>query len=450
MADLSSALPVRFGANVTTSGTITMTSTSNALTIDSDSLTTLTAEVPVGTAAGGGILVIEATIDDTNWFAIDAFLISSGATPATATARSTIRGAAGLPVASLPARVLIPGIASYSQVRFRVGTTGTGTTGTIFLSGSYIASAIMLGPTYQEDDPHTTGDLGFMQLGVRINAGTGTSGASSDYVPNTYDLDGKLWTSGDVIDNDASNVYTLGTDSTKVIGGFAVATNANPGTAITAGRAGAVAVSPNRELFMILRDAAGNGRAANVDANNRLQVAVGGVLAGDLGKAEDAAHTTGDTGVMGLFIRQASTPTDKSAGNTDGDYEPGQVDAQGSIYVNAAINSRTDAARKIIIKTQSALAAATATTTGLDNTVTTGKTFVMKGFCASASGKIKLDFQSGTTSQIVAFNSTANPNIFIEFAQPIEFASTIVMHPIITNLEASSMDVYITYWGVEV
>jgi hypothetical protein len=59
-----------------------------------------------------------------------------------------------------------------------------------------------------------------------------------------------------------------------------------------------------------------------------------GVAATSLGKAEDAAHTSGDVGVMALAVREA-TATDLSAGNTDGDYEPLQVDASGRLWVNA-------------------------------------------------------------------------------------------------------------------
>ena len=55
-----------------------------------------------------------------------------------------------------------------------------------------------------------------------------------------------------------------------------------------------------------------------------------GVGATNLGKAEDAAHTSGDTGVMILGVRQdALTPL---AGST-GDYIPITVDALGRQYV---------------------------------------------------------------------------------------------------------------------
>lgn len=63
-----------------------------------------------------------------------------------------------------------------------------------------------------------------------------------------------------------------------------------------------------------------------------------GTSAGHLGKAEDAASASGDTGVMILGVRNA-TPTDQSAGNTDGDYEPLQVSASGRLWCAALIDT---------------------------------------------------------------------------------------------------------------
>lgn len=62
---------------------------------------------------------------------------------------------------------------------------------------------------------------------------------------------------------------------------------------------------------------------------------VPGTGATNLGKAEDAAHSSGDTGVMMLGVRE-TTLTDLSAGNTDGDYEPVQVNKAGAMWVTGA------------------------------------------------------------------------------------------------------------------
>lgn len=56
-----------------------------------------------------------------------------------------------------------------------------------------------------------------------------------------------------------------------------------------------------------------------------------GVGATNLGKAEDELHTDGDTGVMGLAVRN---DTQTSICNADGDYTPQTVDDKGATWVH--------------------------------------------------------------------------------------------------------------------
>lgn len=132
---------------------------------------------------------------------------------------------------------------------------------------------------------------------------------------------------------------------------------------VNEGDIGAARMSANRNIYTTLRDAAGNERGANVNGSNQLSVSVdnnpvlgagtngigkltanSGVDIGDvdvtsvipgtgatnLGKAEDAAHTTGDTGVLGLAVRRDANT---SLVDTDGDYAPLQVNSAGSLKV---------------------------------------------------------------------------------------------------------------------
>lgn len=70
------------------------------------------------------------------------------------------------------------------------------------------------------------------------------------------------------------------------------------------------------------------------DATNGLDVDVTRVIPGTsathLGKAEDAAHTTGDVGVMALSVRQ---DTAAALSGTDADYQPLITDASGRLHV---------------------------------------------------------------------------------------------------------------------
>ncbi len=92
-----------------------------------------------------------------------------------------------------------------------------------------------------------------------------------------------------------------------------------------------------------VKDAGGNtvylsctGAGSDIDPNVSVHATavtdiIPGVSALKLGKAEDSAHTSGDVGVMLLAVREAAA-TDLSAGNTDGDYEPLQVDSLGRLW----------------------------------------------------------------------------------------------------------------------
>lgn len=70
-----------------------------------------------------------------------------------------------------------------------------------------------------------------------------------------------------------------------------------------------------------------NGLASDVKA------VVPGTGATNLGKAEDAAHSSGDTGVMGLAVRN---DTRGALSGTDGDYTPLQTNSSGDVRVDGS------------------------------------------------------------------------------------------------------------------
>lgn len=106
-------------------------------------------------------------------------------------------------------------------------------------------------------------------------------------------------------------------------------------TAITENRFGNLRISANRNLYNTIRDAAGNERGLNVDANG--EVGIGairtsvtpGTGATNLGKAEDAAATSGDTGVPPLWVRRDSATVLTSAVD---EYVNPAADAYGMPY----------------------------------------------------------------------------------------------------------------------
>lgn len=80
----------------------------------------------------------------------------------------------------------------------------------------------------------------------------------------------------------------------------------------------------------------------NSDGTGTLNVGITpGTGATDLGKAEDAVHSSGDVGVMFLGVRK---DTAAALAGTDGDYIPAIFDSTGRLHVNssAALPAGTD------------------------------------------------------------------------------------------------------------
>ena len=92
-------------------------------------------------------------------------------------------------------------------------------------------------------------------------------------------------------------------------------------------------ISTIRKIFGLSNVAGAHINPATEDKQDDIKISVDkihGTGATDLGKAEDAAHTSGDTGIMGLTVRK-DTPAALSG--TDGDYQPTITDKNGLTHV---------------------------------------------------------------------------------------------------------------------
>lgn len=103
------------------------------------------------------------------------------------------------------------------------------------------------------------------------------------------------------------------------------------------GDGGAVRMSGNRNLYVRIRDDAGNERGLRIDANGALAATLA-AGATSIGKAEDVASADGDVGVPAMAIRKAA-PANTSG--TDGDWEALQMSA-GRLWTTAGIDQTTD------------------------------------------------------------------------------------------------------------
>lgn len=108
------------------------------------------------------------------------------------------------------------------------------------------------------------------------------------------------------------------------------------------GDAGAARMSANRNIYVQIRDAAGNERGMNVDASGRIITVLQSSaltaleLIDNIVLAEDTAHVSGDAGVQMLAVR-SDTPTAK--GGTDGDYTPVLTDSAGRLHTKTVMTT---------------------------------------------------------------------------------------------------------------
>jgi hypothetical protein len=172
-----------------------------------------------------------------------------------------------------------------------------------------------------EDAAHTTGDVGVQMLSVRNdnNSASFLAGSDGDYQALQSDNIGSLKV---VVTGGATKIdktaFVEGTGAMTPIGGVLNDTiSADP----TEDQAAALRITAKRGLHINARDSAG------------VEALVPGTGATHLGKAEDAAHTSGDVGVMTLAVRADTAGT---LAGTNGDYAPLQVDSNGRLRIDAA------------------------------------------------------------------------------------------------------------------
>lgn len=318
-------------ANRTASGTLGALNAT--VVINAEGTGTVHVEVDSGLVSS--TIVFEATLDDTNWFAVNAV------NPA-----DTIKTGFSTGADTFPTEASIAG--GWSQVRLRVSVYGSGSA-SARLEATQNASVVRIGGTLPavggilnavvagtgstnlgkaEDAGHANGDTGVFMLAVRNDsASTGFTSADLDYSPIAVDQSGKVWVMGSFIDGQASVAGT-----TRGITAGAVFDDAAP-SSVAEDKQGYMRMSARRELYTQIRDAAGNERGINVDANNEIGIGAirtsvtPGTAAANLGKAEDAVHASGDTGVFMLCVANEANTVFTSA---DGDYVPMGTDREGS------------------------------------------------------------------------------------------------------------------------
>jgi hypothetical protein len=238
-----------------------------------------------------------------------------------------------------------------------------------------------------EDAVHASGDVGVMALAVRSDAGT-LLAADGDYIPLSVNASGELRVTT-AASSEAATVADGGA-LPAVVKVIAVDVLTLPAVTATdldirdlthVGSQDSVRIGDGTDLLLITAAGealvslttalpAGTNNIGDVDVlslpsipagtNNIGDVDVLSVVPGtgatELGKAEDAAHSSGDVGVMALAVRS-------DAGGpfaADGDYVPLSTTATGALRVDAGTVATTTAANTAGTIVNTALTATTA------------------------------------------------------------------------------------------
>lgn len=189
-----------------------------------------------------------------------------------------------------------------------------------------------------EDTAHSSGDSGVMALAVRNDTLAALAGTDGDYAPLQVNASGALYI--DVADGGVLEGLVDG------IEGLLTTIDADTGAIKTAVEIIDNAISGSEmQVDVVASLPAGTNAIGKLAANSGVDIGdvdvtsiVPGTAATNLGKAEDAAHSSGDTGVMALAVRNDVLATLAGA---DGDYAPLQVDPDGALYVTGSVEHDT-------------------------------------------------------------------------------------------------------------
>jgi len=190
--------------------------------------------------------------------------------------------------------------ADLGYIRSSVATTATQTTN--------LASFIQT-----EDLAHSSGDVGYMFLGVRNDTLASLVDTDGDYAPLQVNASGALYVTGESKQNTSVADYGFSImGEAKVIDGSALPNS------VSEGNASRIAISRTGIQYTHLTNDTGT---------------VSAIL------EEDSSHSSGDYGIMSLAVRNDAL---ESLAGSDGDYTPLQVNSSGALFVGHDITGGAD------------------------------------------------------------------------------------------------------------
>ena len=210
-------------------------------------------------------------------------------------------------------------------------------------------------------------------------------------------------------------------------------------SAFTSGDLGMQILAVRQDVLASSTDLDGDYASFKVNALGELYVR--GNMNLDIEVEEDAAHVSGQKGLMPLAVRN---DLHAEMTDADGDYSPLTTDKSGAMRVTVVDPTQSNTE---VIDFQTTVALAATASADHDYTVAVGSTLKIDEIIASASGRIKVEILADGAPKLVKFNSTANPNVEWGPEGKLELAAGTVLKITITNLENQAQDVYSTSTG---
>jgi len=329
-----------------------------------------------------------------------------------------------------------------------------------------------------EDSAHASGDTGVMSLGVRRDSNTSLAGNDGDYAPYQLSAAGGLKVS---IIEGAGSGGTSSTDDAPYTVGSAAGTpimGVVTADAVDSGDVGTVAMTTTRALHVNVQNtsipitdnggsltidgavtatvsgtvtanlAAGTNNIGDVDvlslpalpsgSNNIGDVDIishiPGTGATNLGKAEDAVHSSGDTGVMILGVRRDSASSGVSA---DGDYCAASFDANGALRVTGGTGGTSATDGSVFTRESTALTPMGALAETSAPTLTNGDVGIPS---MTTGGALRVSVASGGIAGVVedAASAGAEEGVLCMTVRSDTLGSTTSANGDFQNLKTSS------------
>jgi hypothetical protein len=196
---------------------------------------------------------------------------------------------------------------------------------------------LILSGRYLEDSAHTSGHAGLFVMAVRNDSDAVLTDADGDYSALSVDSAGRLKVLAD-LDVDFDYVYdedTAHTDGDSGAYVLAVRQDTLASSTTATGDYASFKVNALGELYVHDTDVkaelvTANSTLSAIDTSlNNIETEITA-----LSQLEDSAHSSGDTGIMALGVRNDTNATLTSA---DGDYSPMAVDSAGRLKTTATV-----------------------------------------------------------------------------------------------------------------